>query len=309
MEFYRGVSAEDFEIQNYFFPMKPPLILHCNFVEQGQSIDQMCDRAVDWGYDGIEFRRQRAGVTEQPETYLDAIARAVTRSGLRHVTFGVPTDLMEADAVLRKEEIQKTIAFFRLALERFKLTVCNAFAGPLRNPDKAVSGLEYTRQGSAIAEDRHWIQAVEGLRELGAFAQANHFRLALETHMTYLHDTPQATLDLLRRVDSPGIGMNLDYGNAMYFPGRLPLAELIPQAGPMIFCVHLKNSLDVGGVRRQPTALGAGEINHREYLRLLQGAGYSGPLCLESPRPGDREAYAPEDIAYVNRLLADLGWK
>ncbi len=35
--------------------------------------------------------------------------------------------------------------------------------------------------------------------------------------------------------------------------------------------------------------------------------GYEGPICVEAPRPGDREWYAQQDLAYVRALLADLG--
>jgi sugar phosphate isomerase/epimerase len=54
------------------------------------------------------------------------------------------------------------------------------------------------------------------------------------------------------------------------------------------------------------TGLGDGEINTRHLLRLLSAMGYTGPLCLEGPRAGDREWFAQQDIAYLRRLLAEL---
>jgi sugar phosphate isomerase/epimerase len=46
--------------------MNNPVILHVNFVEQGQSVAEMCRAAVSWGYDGVEFRRKRSQVEETP---------------------------------------------------------------------------------------------------------------------------------------------------------------------------------------------------------------------------------------------------
>lgn len=288
--------------------MIPELILHVNYVEQGQKIEEMCRRAVDWGYDGIEFRRKRANVEEEPQAYLDAIHDAVGKSGLKHVLFGTSTDLMLDEPAARCREIESQIKFFEMALERFPLTVCNAFCGSLLNPDKAVPYTEYTRHGSAIAQAKHWEQAVAGMREIGAFAQSRGFRLAFETHMAYLHDSPGKALELVHRINHPAIGVNLDYGNAVYLPDPRPLDEEITAMGASLFYVHLKNSI-FGAGRRMPTPLAEGEINHREYLRLLKETGFKGPICLEAPRPGDREWYAQEDIHYVRSLLADLNWR
>ena len=54
------------------------------------------------------------------------------------------------------------------------------------------------------------------------------------------------------------------------------------------------------------TGLADGAINHREYLRLLRQHGFSGPICIEAPRAGDREWFAQQDIAYLKALLGDL---
>ena len=86
------------------------------------------------------------------------------------------------------------------------------------------------------------------------------------------------------------------------------LDDAIKVCGERIYYVHLKNSCSVRGAPgRIPTGLGDGEINTRHLLRLLRASGYEGPLCLEGPRPGDREWFAQADIAYLKRLLADLG--
>ncbi|HHT28278.1 MAG TPA: sugar phosphate isomerase/epimerase [Firmicutes bacterium] len=287
--------------------MTAPIIMHVNYCEQGQTIEEMCLKAVKWGFDGIEFRRVRRGVAETMEEYLDAIAVAQRKSGLNYVLFGGPgPDLMTTDAAKREAALAECERFYTLAGERFNLTVCNVMSGGLRNPDPSVPASDYDRQGSFAAQEHHWQQAAEGYRRLGDIAAKYNYRLAFETHMNYLHDTPQATRKLVDLIDHPHVGINLDYGNAVYFKGMASLQETIRLCGDKLYYVHLKNSTANPGGGRIPTALSEGAINQREFVRLLKQHDYSGPICIEAPRPGDREWYAQQDLAYIKSVLADL---
>ena len=286
--------------------MSLPVIMHVNYCEQGQTIPEMCQKAVDWGYDGIEFRRKRAGVDETPEAYLDSIAESASKSGLKNVLFGGPgVDLTSEDEATRKAEVEDGISFYRMASERVQLSVCNVMAGSLRNPDMSVPYGAYDQQGSGVATEDHYSWAAEGYRELGAMAEELGFKMAFELHMGYLHDLPEPSMKLLGMVDSSAVGANLDYGNIVYFPSAPSLADTIDSLGDKLYMVHLKNSIPTGD-GRVPVGLGDGIVNHREYLQLLKDSGFDGPICIEAPRPGDREWFAREDIAYLRSVLKDL---
>lgn len=287
--------------------MSLPIIMHVNYCEQGQTIPEMCQKAVDWGYDGIEFRRYRRGEDETAESYLDSIAKSADKSGLQYVMFGGPGfELMTDDADARKAQVEEGLAFYKMAAERVKLTVCNCMAGTLRNPDKSIPYGEFDKHGSGIATEDHYKWAAEGYKELGALAEKLDFKLAFEIHMGYLHDLPGPTKKLLDTIGSPAVGANLDYGNMVYFPTSPPsIGETIEILGDTLFMVHLKNSVPHAG-GRNPVGLGDGIINHREYLSLLKAAGFEGPICIEAPRPGDREWFAQQDIAYLKALMTDL---
>lgn len=289
--------------------MTQPVIMHVNYCEQGQTIEEMCMKAVRWGFDGIEFRRLRRGVPESVEQYLDAIAAAQKKSGLRYVLFGGPgPDLMASDTDQREASLAEYEHFFVLAAQRFELTVCNTMSGSLRNPDSSVPYAEYDKQGSAVATDAHWQQAAQGFRRLGELADKLGFRLAFETHMGYLHDLPVPSRKLVDMIDSPAVGINLDHGNVVYFPGSRSVADSIAACGDKLYYVHLKNSVRLPSGGRLATALGEGEINNREFLTLLKASGYNGPLCIEAPRAGDREWYAQQDIRYIKGVLSELDW-
>lgn len=289
--------------------MTPPIIMHVNYCEQGQTIEEMCRKAVQWGYDGIEFRSSRRGVAESMQEYLDAIAASVERSGLRHVLFGGPgPDLMNPDADVRAQEIERISTFYERAAGRFPLTVCNVMTGNLRNPDPSTPPREFELHGSGAATPDHWQWAVDGFKPLAALAQRLQLRLAFETHPNYLHDTVEATLKLVRGISAPMVGVNLDYGNLIHFKETPSLKRTVDETQEVLYLVHLKNSIGLGDAQRFPTGLGDGEINNREFLSLLKAQGYDGPLCIEAPRSGDREHFAQQDLAYIKSLLDDLGW-
>lgn len=294
--------------------MALPVIMHINYCEQGQSLVEACHKAVAWGFDGIEFRSRNLKADEPDEAYLDRVAEAVSVSGLRQIVFGGPgPKLAVADARKRADETARSIAFYRLASERFKLSVCNTMAGSLLNPDKEVPSHHYDRHGSHAATDDQWTWAAEGFKEIGAAVEQLGFRLAFETHMNYIHDLPTAAVRLTGMIGSPSVGVNLDYGNCVYFTKPVPIQDTIAAVGDKLFYVHLKNSIGAPkqdgdyGSPRWATALSEGEINHRLYLQTLKNRGYTGPICVEAPRAGDREWYARQDLHYIRSLMQEIG--
>ncbi len=286
--------------------MQLPVIMHINYCEQGQSLARACQKAAEWGFDGIELRSQDRQVKESSQSYLDRVKKYQEQSGLRHLVLACPSpDLFLADDAAREREIEKVWQFCQLVRDRFELPLANLFLPELRNKVADLPYTSYELHGSAAAWPWHWQRAGAGLAQLAEKIQGLGVRLALETHMLYLHDRPEAALRLVQLAGSKNIGINLDYGNLVYFSGIGPPAEVIDLLGQSIAYVHLKNSIGVGQARIR-CGLADGDINHKELLRALIASGYQGPVCLESPRSGDREWYARQDLAYIRSVLADL---
>jgi 3-dehydroshikimate dehydratase len=293
--------------------MNLPVIMHITYCEQGQTVQDACQKAVEWGFDGIEFRSRNikykngvesfdAGV----ESYMDQIYKGVMKSGLKTVILGYPgADLMSPDPEVRETEIKNFINCCMLAIQRFPLNLCNTFSGSLMNPDTGIDERNYGMHGSAAADDLHWKWAAEGFKKIAGFAERANIKLAFETHPNYIHDTPEAALKLVDMIDSKCIGVNLDYGNIIEFNNPPTMQDTVKLIGNKLFYVHLKNSVGVDGIRFK-CALSDGDINNREFLSTLIKSGYTGPLCIEAPRNGDREWYAKQDISYLKSLLKDL---
>lgn len=289
--------------------MTLPIIMHVNYCEQGQTLEEICQKAVDWGYDGVEFRRKRRNDNLTPEEYLDALADSVRRSGLKQVIFGSPGPyFIASDPQVRVNELMKAVEFYKLASERFNLTVCNMFAGELLNPADDIPYFDVEKHGSFIATEEHWNLISEGFKSLCKHIKELGFKIAFETHMNNIHDTPDSALRLVDMIGDPAAGINVDYGNMLFFKKIPPMEQTVEKLKDKLYYIHLKNYARTIGGDLVATSLGDGDINYRQYLKLLKSAGYSGPLCIEAPRAGDRERYAQQDIAYLKDLLKEIGW-
>jgi sugar phosphate isomerase/epimerase len=215
---------------------------------------------------------------------------------------------MVGDDRQRDAEVESAARFYETASERFGTTIVNTFAGELHNPDKSVPYSEYHRQGSAVATEQQWRWAIDGFKKLAQRIEPLGMKLAFETHMGYLHDLPEPAKKLVDGIASPAVGVLLDYANMSLFPKIPTVSKVIEMLGNRIMTVHLKNLKVLPGGGHIAVGLADGDINNREMLRSLKSAGYNGPICIEAPRPGDREWFAREDLAYLQSLLKDLNW-
>jgi sugar phosphate isomerase/epimerase len=289
--------------------MTYPVIMHITYCEQGQSIPQICANATRWGFNGIEFRG-RMGTGPEQKSYLDEIIASLGRHPLPHILFGSPSaDMMLPDPAARAAQVEACIRFYRMAKERLgdRFTLTNAFSGSLRNPDPSIPYASVEKHGSGCATPEHWAWAREGYQAIGDALDALGVRLGFETHPHYLHDTPEVARRLVDQIDRASIGVNLDYGNYVAFPRPEGMAETVARMGRKLHYVHLKNNIRLASGGALRVGLGDGEINTRQFLRVLREAGYAGPICIEAPRQGDREWFAQQDLTYLRSVLADLG--
>ena len=294
-----------------------PVIMHINYMEQGQTIEEICRKAVKMGYDGVEFRRRRAGKDETPEQYLDEIGRWSREYGLRYVLFGGPgVNAMTPDRALIRRELDDYKRFLDLASTRVELSILNFFTGPLMDPTVDNTRVAYHLHGSFCAQPWHWESAAAVCQELADYAAPLGVKFAFETHMSYLHDIAESAKKLCDMIDRPNFGINLDYGNTQYFTCKVaPLEDAIEICGDKLFYTHMKNAIQLSRPDANknpdmklmvPSALSEGGINHRAYVKKLYQVGFGGPIGIEAPRPGDREWYAKQDLAYIREVMADI---
>ena len=284
-----------------------PIIMHINYFEQGQSIEYVCRNAAKLGFDGIEFRR--TGKNKSSEEYVGEIAKYANEYNIKYVLFGGPgIEMMTQDESKRKSEIESYKHFLDVASANLKLSVINFMTGWLNTR----SASKYDEMGSFCAENWHWESAADGCQQVADYAVkiGSDVKFAFETHMGYVHDIAGSSKKLCDMIDRPNFGINLDYGNTVYFSNET-IEQAIDNCGDKLFYTHMKNSAPVAGMAypgRIPTSLSGGDINHRAYLNKLEAVGFDGLIGIEAPRPGDREWFAKEDLDYIKTVIADINF-
>ncbi|MSR64864.1 MAG: sugar phosphate isomerase/epimerase [Verrucomicrobiae bacterium] len=109
-------------------------------------------------------------------------------------------------------------------------------------------------------------------------------------------------------IGSPSVGVTLDYANTILFPNPPSIRDAIAWLGDRLLYVHLKNLIVLPDCSHIRTSLASGQLNNRDLLRRLKEHGYDGPICIEAPRPGDREWFAQQDLEYLYSLVRDMTW-
>ena len=188
--------------------------------------------------------------------------------------------------------------------------------------------------GGAFADDEtdsdgaKLAQLVKSLRECGDYAAQFGIRLAIENHFGTMTTTARRTMEVVRAIDRPNVGVLYDQANLAFFP-----AEEYPEALALqkdsIFYVHVKDLVYRGGAP-QPFRSdsvshiseelrtvyskfpGDGVLDWPAILRGLKGIGYDGWLSLEYERrwgkldlPAATEGL-PVCVERVRRWLAEL---
>jgi D-psicose/D-tagatose/L-ribulose 3-epimerase len=181
----------------------------------------------------------------------------------------------------------------RFHVERAKhfLDLCYALRG--RNLLLVVG--EYIWNQEVIAPRDQWNWAVEGVRELGMYAEKLGLEIALEIEPFSLSiiNTIHKMDEFLTAVAHPQVKANVDISHLAL--SRDP-AERIARLAGRIAHVHLS---DCDGTKHGDLPPGRGVVDFPPYLKALANAGFNGTISIEleySPEPAKivdwvREAY------------------
>ena len=285
--------------------------MHINYCEQGQTIEEVCRVASRIGFDGIEFRNTLKGM--ELRDYLKEVGKQTKAYGIKYVLFGGGINVMTQDKEARDKEVARYNEFVDIAAEYVTPSINNFFTGSLYDKNKPMNDYSYGLHGSAIAEDWHYEVAAEACQKVSDHAKQYGLKFAFETHMNYLHDISESAMKLVKMIDRDNFGVNLDYGNSMFFRGILPLESAIELCGDKLFYTHMKNYQPLPVRDGIPpylfaTSLADGALNHRTYVKKLKEIGFDGLIGIEAPRPGDREGFAAADFKYIKSVLKDLNF-
>jgi len=132
--------------------------------------------------------------------------------------------------------------------------------------------------------------------------------LAKSKGVTIAFETGQESADLLRltlnELKCPNLKVNFDPANMLLYDKGDPL-RAVEILGPDIRSVHVKdaNRPTVSGNWGEEVPLGQGQVNIRQFVKILQKVGYRGTLCIE--REVGKQEHRVVDIAHGIRFLKE----
>ncbi len=291
-------------------------IMHINYGELEydsfgkNTVDNIFKMAAEIGFDGIEFRGKQPKELESISfrEYIDQIVAAKKKYGLSDILFGFfVSGCRNPDKEIREKNMLEVLEKVKIVNELCGTTLCNCNGSNIISPISTAPRRSYEFHGSAAATQQDWDLTVDTFQKIGRELEKLGVTFAFETHMFRLHDLPAASKKLVDLIDSPAIGLNLDYGNMVLFPGVSPVEDVIDLFGEKLYYVHLKNSSPVsGGQFRIATSLADGSINNRLFLEKLRDVGFTGPIGIEAPRDGDKMYFAKQDFEYYKSIAKSL---
>ncbi len=231
------------------------------------------------GFDGVEIcleNEDMASGTLTPET-IAAVRQQVAELGLKPFSISYHVDYLYSDAYFEtsKTVIQMTPEFG---------TNLFIFSGPAR------------RTGGAA----EFARMVERTRELAEIAERSGVIMAEEFEPDFVVGTTAQLLQLFAEVDSPALAANMDLGH-VFLCDPDPVAAILDVGDRIVHC-HIEGMATGVHDHLLPHE---GDMDLKAYLEALRTAGYDGPLSLDLYKH-DYEAVAPDAIAYIRGLLAEI---
>ncbi len=314
--------------------MRPVTLFTGQWADLG--IETMCQKAVEFGYDGLElacwgdhfevekataaYCKNRRQLLDQYGLKLYSISNHLVGQAVcdnidsRHASILPPRILGDGEPEgVRKRAAKEMIATGKAAA-RLGLDVVNGFTGssiwhllysfPPVSPDLIEKGYKDFA--------KRWTPILNQYQKFG-------IKFALEVHPTEIAFDIASAQRAIEALDGhPAFGFNYDPSHLGY--QGVDYVEFIHRFSDRIFHVHMKDvgwsqtpkdagvfggHTDFGDRRRfwDFRSLGRGNIDFEEIIRALNRINYQGPLSVEWEDGGmDREHGATEAAAFVKEV-------
>ena len=271
-------------------PKPGNLKLSCNLYSfneplmSGQmTLDQVLTFCADLGFDAVDptayyFPNYPALPDDR---YVYQIKRNAFRLGLGISGTGVRNDFTLPDPVRRKAEVE-LVGQWIGAAARLGAPVIRVFAGTGKELPTGYNREEVTG----------W--AIDSIRECTEYGAKQGVMIVLQNHADFIQTADQV-LEILRRVNSDWLAIDLDIGSFKIGDPYAQIAQLAPYAATW----QIKENLFVDG-REVETDLG-------RIVRIVRESGYKGYLPIETLGKGDPRVKVPAFYEKVKKALAVTG--
>lgn len=238
------------------------------------------------GYGGVSWMRQHFHPRTHALGDLRALLQTTQDAGLAVTELVVQQDLVCLDEAVRRDRIAVVCEYIEAAAAADR-PLLNVFTGPASWDPGA------PRIPRDLSEGTAWDMVDDAYRQVTAVAEAHGVTLVVEAVFGQVVRDYFTTRELLRRVPSPALAVNLDPSHYHLYRNDIPWA--VRQWGSRIRHVHMKDAVGVPGLPGQEflfPLLGEGSIDWTAFLAALDAAGYRGFLTVEF-----------ESFAYYRQVL------
>lgn len=249
--------------------------------------EELCQRAIDWGYDGIEFMPDPERVPE-PGVFASAFRQTgavmpVLNSG-RIAAQGMA--LLHEDAGVRRNSIEG----FKRILDFAGYFKARVGLGAARGPGIQGASKEEMEQ---LAEEV-FLELAEHAEKAGAVIMLE----ATESEFTGLANTNEEAMAWVERVGSPSFSVMLDTHQLWTVEPSIEHGIRVTKGQAQH--IHLYDpSRWPPGVLPDKEALDWPHI-----VRVLQAEGFQGSASVVIVPEGDPEPVARKSVAYLRRLFS-----
>jgi len=265
---------------------------HRRWKAENWTPDRLAAEVKALGVEGVDFHAGLLGASAQAA---ELIRGAVAKHGLVLSGLSLSNNFNQEQAEKFRAEVETVKEWMRVA-DELKAPVSRIFGGSLKR--------EQRQDPAARAAGQQRI--LEGLGEVAREAEKYGLVLALENHGG-LPCTAEEQVDVLRRINSPGLKATIDVGNYMSCGQEGHVATRL--AAKHCAYVHFKDMKKVAdaaspwGWKAEACTLGDGDVDHRACLKALRDVGYTGFVALEYEGSEPEEVGVPRSVAFMKRVM------
>jgi len=259
----------------------------------GWTLEQVAEKAREYGYDGIELRLLDGEVITPASlrTNFNRITNLFASGKPELIVLGTSVRLTAADPAERTRNEQDLLSFIEIAQE-LKVPFIRIFGGLLPDGTPQSVGVE---------------RVSESLRRCAPAAERAGVTIALETHDAF--SSSEAVAAVLDQVRSSAVGALWD----THHPYRMgeAVAQVWTNLANRLVHVHVKDAQRRDDGSWQLVLLGEGEVPCREIVRALVMRGYHGYVVVEWEKKwhseiAEPEVAFPQHIGLLREWIADL---
>lgn len=239
------------------------------YLEKGRmTMEDFILKGVELGVHGVDITTYWLKSTEP--AYLTSLRHFAYKNGMPFSGAAIRTDMCEPDPAKRAGELEK-IKQWLDATDLLGASHLRVFGGDLP-------------AGATLEQGIQWV--VEVMKPACDYAGKKGITLGLENHGG-ITARASTVIEILRRVNSPYTGFNLDFGN--FTEDHYAQIE---QGIPYASHTHVKGSI---GKTREP-------IDHERIFKLFARAGYRGYMSVEYEDEEDPMTGVPKLVEKIKAL-------